>query len=181
MKFERFKRLLRNLMGGGNHMTISELRSHGLKIGNNCHIYTNAIDTDHGYLIEIGDNVTISHAEIQAHDASTKKMLGYSKVGRVVIGNNVFIGTRAIILPGVRIGSNVVIGAGAVVSRNVPDNSICAGNPAKVIGSYDDFKSKNEELFHHSLVQHTQVKEKSDNEKQQMVEYLKDNRFAFDL
>ena len=49
------------------------------------------------------------------------------------------------------------------------------------MGSYDDFKSKNEELFHHSLVQHTQVKEKTDNEKQQMVEYLKDNRFAFDL
>ena len=97
-----------------------------------------------------------------------------------MIGNNVFIGTRAIILPGVRIGSNVVIGAGAVVSRDVPDNSICAGNPAKVIGYYDDFKSKNEELLHHSLVQSTQVKEKSDNEKRQMVEYLKDNRFAFD-
>ena len=89
MKIERCKRLLRNLMGGGNQITISELRSCTLKIGNNCHIYTNAIDTDHGYLIEIGDNVTISHAEIQAHDASTKKILGYSKVGRVVIGSNV--------------------------------------------------------------------------------------------
>ena len=89
-------------------MSINELRSRGVKIGDNCHIYTNAIDTDHGYLIEIGNNVTISHAEIQAHDASTKKILGYSKVGRVVIGDNVFVGTRAIILPGVRIGNNVV-------------------------------------------------------------------------
>lgn len=176
---ERIKRLLMNLIGG--QMSINELRSKGIKIGDNCHIYTNAIDTDHGYLIEIGNNVTISHAEIQAHDASTKKILGYSKVERVVIGDNVFVGTRAIILPGVRIGSNVVIGAGAVVSRDVPDNSISAGSPAKVIGSYDDFKSKNEDLLHHSLVQHTPVKEKSDNEKRQMVEYLKENRFAFDL
>ena len=102
-------------------MSINELRSKGIKIGDNCHIYTNAIDVDHGYLIEIGNNVTISHAEIQAHDASTKKILGYSKVGRVVIGDNVFVGTRAIILPGVRIGNNVVVGAGSVVSCDIPD------------------------------------------------------------
>ena len=41
MNYDRFKRLLRNLIGVGNQMTISELRSRGLKIGNNCHIYTN--------------------------------------------------------------------------------------------------------------------------------------------
>lgn len=147
MIIEKLKRIIRNLMGRGNQLTIRELRARGVKIGNNCHIYTNAIDLEHGYLIEIGNDVTISHAEIQAHDGSTKKMLGYSKVGRVIIGNNVFIGTKAIILPGVRIGSNVVVGAGAVVSRDIPDNSVCAGNPAKVIGTYDDYRRKNEDLL----------------------------------
>lgn len=152
-----------------------------MKIGENCHIYTNAIDTEHGYLIEIGNNVTISHAEIQAHDASTKKVLGYSKVGRVVIGDNVFIGTRAIILPGVRIGNNVVIGAGSVVSRDIPNNSICIGSPARVVDTYENFKKKNETLFQQSLAQNTSVSKKLENEKKQMIDYLKDNRFAFDL
>ena len=180
MIFNRLLRIIRNLMGS-NQLTISEFRERGIKIGNNCHIYTNAIDLDHGYLIEIGNDVTISHAEIQAHDGSTKKMLGYSKVGRVVIGNNVFIGTKAIILPGVRIGSNVVVGAGAVVSQDIPDNSICAGNPAKVIGTYNDFRRKNEELFKKSLVQKNSVRAKTKLEKQQMIDYLENHRFAFDL
>lgn len=51
----------------------------------------------------------------------------------VTIGNSVWVGGGAIILPGVNIGNNVVIGAGAVVTRNVPDNVAVAGNPAKII------------------------------------------------
>lgn len=181
MKLYRIKRALRNIFGLGNQMTIPELRDRGLKIGENCHIYTNSIDIEHGYLIEIGNNVTISHAEIQAHDASTKKILGYSKVGRVVIGDNVFIGTKAVILPGVKIGSNVVIGAGTIVSRDVPDNSICVGNPAKVVGTYEDFVKKNSDLHKKTLVQNTAVRNKTKEEKQQMIDYLKENRYAFDL
>ena len=51
----------------------------------------------------------------------------------VVIGNNVWIGGSVTILPGVTIGNNVTVGAGAVVTRDVPDNVVVAGNPAKVI------------------------------------------------
>jgi acetyltransferase-like isoleucine patch superfamily enzyme len=54
----------------------------------------------------------------------------------VIIEDNVFVGTGAIILKGVRIGKNSVIGAGAVVSKNVPANSIAVGNPAKVIRQF---------------------------------------------
>lgn len=50
--------------------------------------------------------------QILAHDASTKRYLGYTKIGRVLIGNNVFVGAGTIILPSVAIGNNVIIGAG---------------------------------------------------------------------
>ncbi len=62
-----------------------------------------------------------------------------------IIGNNVFIGANAIIMPGVRIGNNVIIGAGSVVTKNIEDFSIVAGNPAKLIrkdetiGEYGQF------------------------------------------
>lgn len=51
----------------------------------------------------------------------------------VIIGNDVWIGTRVIILPGVKIGNGVIIGAGSVVTKDVPDFAIVAGNPAKII------------------------------------------------
>ena len=75
-----------------------------------------------------------------------KMSTGYTKVGKVIIGNNVYIGADAIVLPGVRIGNNVIIGAGAVISKDVEDNSVMAGNPARKISTYDEFVSKYEKL-----------------------------------
>ena len=49
------------------------------------------------------------------------------------IGNQCFIGMNSIILPGVKIGNNVIVGAGAVVTKDIPSNTIVAGNPAKVL------------------------------------------------
>jgi maltose O-acetyltransferase len=57
--------------------------------------------------------------------------LNYTKIGLVKIGDNVFIGAGSIILPNVKIGNNVIIGAGSIVTKDVPDNSLVAGNPAK--------------------------------------------------
>lgn len=60
----------------------------------------------------------------------------------ITIGDNVYIGTNTIILPGVTIGSNVVIGAGAIVSKNIPDNSVAVGIPANVIKTADEYFEK---------------------------------------
>ncbi|WP_251138455.1 acyltransferase [Exiguobacterium sp. s36] len=124
---------------------IDKYKKMGLKIGNNVHIGPEVIiDHSHCWLIEIGDNCTLApRVHILAHDASTKKGLDYTRIGKVKIGNNTFIGASAIVLPGVEIGENVIIGSGSVVTRDIPDNSLAVGNPAKRISSTDKY------LAHH--------------------------------
>ena len=75
-----------------------------------------------------------------------KRHLVIQKWG-VRIGNDVFVGAGTIILPGVDIGNRVIIGAGSVVTKSIPDNSIAVGNPAKVIGSYDEYLNKQKSLM----------------------------------
>ena len=140
-------------------------------------IYTSKIDVEHGYLISIGNNVTISHARLLVHDASTKLFIGYTKIGRIEIGDYVFIGADAIVLPNVKIGDHVIVAAGAVVSKDVPSNSVVAGNPAKVIRSFDSFIEKNKLLMNKSKVFNCSSEDKSND----IYEYLKDGGFAFDI
>ena len=67
-----------------------------------------------------------------------------------VIGKNVFIGMNSVILMGAAIGDNVIVGAGSVVSGSIPSNSVCAGNPAKVICSLEQFLDKARVRFEES-------------------------------
>jgi len=64
------------------------------------------------------------------------------RFNRITIKDNCFIGARAIIMPGVTIGPNSVVGAGAVVTKNVPPNSVVAGVPAKVMMSVNDYAER---------------------------------------
>lgn len=89
---------------------IDKYRKRGVTIGNNCSFYNVTIDGCFPHLIKIGNNVTITHSSLIAHDASTKRELGYSRVGIISIGNNVFIGWGCIILGNTHIGNNVIIG-----------------------------------------------------------------------
>lgn len=164
----------------GKCETIDELRARGVKIGNNCSICTDKIDFGHGYLISIGNNVTISDAALIAHDGSTKKILGYSKVGSIIIGDNVFIGFGALILPNVKIGDNVVVGAGSVVIRDIPSDSVVAGNPARVVCTMEAFIEKNKRLFEDAKHFDTPWGKKSETEKAEMFELLKSGGIAFD-
>ena len=70
---------------------------------------------------------------ILAHDFSRAAMDGYDMWRDTYIGKNCVIGGRAMIMPGVKIGEQVYVGAGAVVSKDVPDHCIVAGNPAKIV------------------------------------------------
>ncbi len=159
---------------------ISELRERGVKIGENVDIINAYIDGCHGFLITIGNNVTITNATILAHDASTKKIIGYTKVGRVDIGDNVFIGFGAIVLPGTKIGSNVIIGAGSVIAKDIPDNSVVIGNPCRVVCSFDEYIEKNKSQLNTNPTYNTIFYNKTKEEKDLMYKELTDT-IGYDL
>ena len=130
----------------GEPQNIDKLYAKGLKVGDNFQRMGGVIiDPSHCYHITIGDNVTLApRVHILAHDASFGVFSGKTRAANVTIGNNVFIGASAIVLPGVHIGNRVIIGAGSVVTKNIPDNSVAVGNPARVICTLDDYLAKEE-------------------------------------
>lgn len=125
---------------------IDALIKRGLKLGKNVDIIdTFFFDPSHCFLISIGDNCTICpNVRLIAYDASTKKHCGYTKMGRIDIKENCFVGDSTIILPNITIGPSSIIGAGSVVTKDVPPHMIAAGNPAKVISSVGDYIAKME-------------------------------------
>ncbi len=129
--------------------TTEELIERGLVVGKNfkC-MHGVIIDPSHVWHIHIGNNVTLApRVHILAHDTSTYQHLGYTKIGNVTIGDNVFVGVESVILPNVRIGDNAIIGANSTVSRDIPANTVAAGSPAKVICSLEDFIDRNKQLM----------------------------------
>lgn len=110
-------------------------------IGDNTYINSNLTLVD-DYSIKIGSgvlmapNVTISatghpvHYKLRTHG----EMYSYA----VTIGNNVWIGSGAVIMPGITIGENSVIGAGSIVTKDIPSNCVAVGNPCKVLRKITD-------------------------------------------
>lgn len=127
--------------------TTEQLIKRGMKVGRNFgRLHGVILDPAHCWLISIGDDVTMApRVHVLAHDASTKKYLNYTKIGRVNIGDRVFIGAESVILPNVTIGNDVIIGANSVVTKDVPSNVVYAGNPAKFICSIDEYLANNTE------------------------------------
>ena len=105
-------------------------------------------------LIFIGNNVRVAtNVTFVTHDVSHNMLNNLpqalegkyrfkEKKGKIVIGDNVFIGANSLILYDVTIGNNVIVGAGSIITKDLPDNSVCAGVPCKVIGSFEDFVEK---------------------------------------
>ncbi|GAB3711940.1 acyltransferase [Flavobacterium koreense] len=116
----------------------------GMQVGKNCYgLIGCTIDYAHSWLIEIGDDVVFApQVYLLAHDTSTKRSLDYTRIGKIKIGNNCFIGARAFIMPGVTIGDNSIVGAGSIVSKSVPADVVVAGNPARIICTVAEYETK---------------------------------------
>ena len=143
--------ILKELLGGfGSNLWITSPfyvdYGNNIFFGNNCEVNMNCTFLDDNKII-IGDNVLIApNVQLYTafHPLSAKERFGEmnndgsvefckTQTAPIIIGNNVWIGGGAIVLPGVTIGDNVVIGAGSVVTKDIPDNVIAYGNPCRVV------------------------------------------------
>lgn len=130
----------------------SYARSLGVDIGEQCEIHKDITWGSEPYLIKIGNRVRITrNVSFITHDGGVWVVRNLNKTeedskidvfGKIIVGDNVHIGINAIIMPGVTIGKNCIIAAGAVVTKDVPDNTIVGGIPAKVIETTDDYYKK---------------------------------------
>lgn len=138
---------------------IKLLRKRGCKIGEDCEIYSSANFGSEPYLISLGDHVRVNAGvNFVTHDGGVWVIRKYSGTtvrekeridlfGKITVGSNVHIGTNAMIMPGVEIGDNCIIGCGAIVTKNIPENSIAVGIPARVIETIDEYVRKHRNDF----------------------------------
>lgn len=139
----------------GNRFT-NWLRKKGCKVGDGVKWYglkDIQIDVTRPSLIEIGNNVCFTRGSViltHGYDWFVLRNL-YNEViassGKVVIGDNVFLGTGCIILKGVTIGNNCIIGVHSVVTKDIPPNSVAAGIPARVIYTIEEYYEKRKKEY----------------------------------
>lgn len=163
---------VKSMISGKDYLDLLEER--GFKHGKNFKMYDCNIDFGHCYLVEVGDDVILTNCTILTHDGSTKMYTGKSKIGKVKIGNRVFVGYNSIIPCNVKIGDDVIVGAGSVVTKDIPNNSIVAGNPARVIGKTSDFIEKHKNMMNKSPIYSTYWQDKSREEINNMKIELED-------
>ena len=140
-KIEEKEKLLKEILGKTGKYVNIEAPFHcdygyNIEVGENFFANYNFTVLDVGKVriganAQIAPNVSIYTAGHPIHPDSRNS--GYEYGISITIGDNVWIGGNACIMPGVTIGNNVVIGAGSVVTKDVPDNVIAAGNPCKII------------------------------------------------
>jgi maltose O-acetyltransferase len=154
----------------------------GLVLGRNVELNDGFfLDPSHCFLITIEDGVTFGPGvRVFAHDASSLKCLGKTRVGLVRIGKNCFIGAGAVILPGVTIGENSIVGANSTVNRNIPAGEVWAGVPAGRILSVADYAAM---LRMRPATDFTEAGYRigviTDERKREMIEALEKGRLGF--
>ena len=122
----------------------ARLRAMGMRLGNDVWLPPSTwIDMSHCHLISIEDHCGFGEeCLILAHDAQMDEFLDAARIGRVLIHASSHIGARSNILPGVEIGPRTIVGAGSVVSRTLPPDTVCAGNPARVLCTFEKYLAK---------------------------------------
>jgi len=145
-KIEEKEKLLKEILGKTGKYVNIEAPFHcdygyNIEVGENFFANYNFTVLDVGKVriganAQIAPNVSIYTAGHPIHPDSRNS--GYEYGISITIGDNVWIGGNVCIMPGVTIGNNVVIGAGSVVTKDVPDNVIAAGNPCKIIRTITD-------------------------------------------
>lgn len=119
----------------------------GVNLGKRVMIYGNISYSTEPWLITIGDRCHITDGvKFETHDGGTllfrKDIPDLEITKPIKVGNECYIGNNVIILPGVTIGNHCIIGAGAIVTRDIPDNSVAVGVPARVIKTTDEYLLK---------------------------------------
>lgn len=118
----------------------------GIKMGKDVFFGTRHVPTE-PYLITIGNHVQITKGVMLfthggAHVARIQ-IPQFDTFGKIVIGDWVYIGSNAMIMPGVTISDNVLVAAGSVVTKSIPKGVVVAGNPAKIICTIEEYIGKN--------------------------------------
>jgi acetyltransferase-like isoleucine patch superfamily enzyme len=121
-------------------------RKIGVRLGENVRFYgmPSGMFGTEPWLITIGNNVYITAGcAFITHDGGTlilrKEVPDLEWTAPITIGNDVYLGVRTLIMPGVTIGNRCIIGAGSIVTKDIPDNSVAAGVPARVIKTTDEY------------------------------------------
>ncbi len=137
-------RLRNNPIGGQTYTSIYVRNNAMVKIGKGTGISNSSIFADNkieiGSFTKIGGGVKIYDTDFHSLSYTNRmdKRTDWAPSSPVVIGDNVFIGAQSIILKGVTIGNRAIIGAGSVVTKNIPNDEIWGGNPAKFIRKNDE-------------------------------------------
>lgn len=126
----------------------------GMKVGKNFNRQSGTrLDPSHCWLISIGNDVTLANkVQILAHDDTLRVYTGFSRVGRVIIGDRVFVGANSTILMDTKIGNDVIVAAGSVVTKDIPDDSIVAGVPARIIGKTSEYLDREKSKIKEGIV-----------------------------
>lgn len=161
-KILRQKRFLELISEFGYRRTMYKYSLKGVSYGIGTILYSVKVSQSlKGDKFIIGRNCTLTNCTLLGHDASPSLFIpdlivdervyvpGSRKSYRekIIIGDNVFIGAGAIVLPGIIIGDNVVVGAGTIVTKNIKSGSVVVGNPGRKISDTSEYVEKYKDIF----------------------------------